>query len=131
MSVVEEHLDVLQNIEATIVYLYRERPDTTDYAVVRVLEALGECYVSEKLDRPPRPQPLSDSEGRLYEKLHAICEWRLGRAAIEPDGTTCVNTPTSPDELIQCLKKIIKSAAKWTKRGGRQGYLDFVDRFVP
>jgi hypothetical protein len=34
------------------------------------------------------------------------------------------------DEIIVCLKRIQKSVKTWSKRGGRRGYLSFVEQYV-
>jgi len=36
----------------------------------------------------------------------------------------------SLDEIIQCLKRILKSVEKWNKHEGIQGYLRFVSQYV-
>jgi hypothetical protein len=39
--------------------------------------------------------------------------------------------PTTAQEMVDCLKRIRKSIKKWTKWGGRKGYLTYVDEFFP
>jgi hypothetical protein len=39
--------------------------------------------------------------------------------------------PITLDEMIACLKRVRRSVKRWTKEGGRRGYLDFVDGFFP
>jgi len=34
------------------------------------------------------------------------------------------------DEILGCLRKIRKSVDRWNKRGGQQGYLQFVSNFI-
>lgn len=51
MSVEEEHLDVLQNIEAAIVSVYRDHPEMTDYDVDKAFSALIQTYRSEAVGR--------------------------------------------------------------------------------
>ena len=34
------------------------------------------------------------------------------------------------DEILACLKRLRTSVKRWTKDGGRQGYLTFVDEFI-
>jgi hypothetical protein len=31
---------------------------------------------------------------------------------------------------VACLRKLHKSVEFWTKQGGRQGYLQFIEKFV-
>jgi len=35
------------------------------------------------------------------------------------------------DEIIACIKRIRSSISLWTKQSGRQGYLTFIDPFLP
>ena len=32
--------------------------------------------------------------------------------------------------LVECLRKIQKSVPRWSQRGGRQGYLQFVSQYI-
>jgi len=62
-----------------------------------------------------------------------MCEWRLGREELvsQQDQSELINPdPISIDEIITCLQRIRKSIRLWTKQGGRQGYLEFVEPFV-
>ncbi len=36
--------------------------------------------------------------------------------------------PLTHDVILACIKRIRKSVEFWTKEGGRQGYLYFIDR---
>jgi hypothetical protein len=38
--------------------------------------------------------------------------------------------PITADEIVACLKRIRKSVQRWTKEGGRRGYLTFVEGYV-
>ena len=126
----DQYMDVLQNIETAISDTYRDRPDLTDYDVMRVLEALVDDYRGEKIGRPPRPVNLSDRERLLADTMRPMCEWRLGRGprAAEPDVPQ--PPPITPDEIILCLKRLLKSVKFWNKDGGRQGYLSFISQYV-
>jgi hypothetical protein len=132
MRVEEEYMDVLQNIESAITDAYRQHRDLSDYDVMRALESLVDAYSGEKVGRPPRNIRLSDRESRVLDGVRGMCEWRLGRA--EPP----VETPLKPgpepitvDEIILCLKRILKSVKMWNKEGGRQGYLNFIIPYLP
>lgn len=133
VRVEDEYLDVLQNIESGIVMTYRDNPDMSDYDVMRALEAVIDSYVAEKIGRAPKPLNLSDIERALVENVRTMCEWRLGRGPLGQfaDG----EQPPAPesktvDEIILCLKRILKSVKKWNKWRGRQGYLNFVIEYV-
>src|SRR5574341_2410273 len=119
----DEYLDVLQNIEMAIVSVYRENSDLTDYDVDKVLNLLWAEYRNEKTGRKT-PMPFLNPNARLvYDRVREMCEWRLGRTdMIGSDGAVAVKPKAiSVEELMDCLKRIRKSVALWTKEGGRQG----------
>jgi hypothetical protein len=127
----EQYLDVLQNIEFAIVSVYRENPDLLDYDVDKVLNLLWTEYRNEKQDKTvPAPQ-LGVNAQRVYARVKSMCEWRLGRQKLgaEKDGKPVEMDlkPLTRDEIMACLKRIRKSIELWTKQGGRQGYLYFID----
>lgn len=132
MSPIEdEHPDVLQNIEFAIVNTYRQHRELSDFAVKRVLEASLEVYAAEVAGRPPRNARLDELEQLLQEQVRQVCEWRLGRAPFgDGQGEVSEVKPIPIDEMIRCLKRIIKSVGRWNKVGGRQGYLNFIVQYV-
>lgn len=134
MRVEEQYYDVLQNIEFAIVSTYREHPDMTDYSVMRALEALIDAYGGEKIGRGPRDFRLSDLEQKLLDRMRGMCEWRLGRREIPVEDTPSASgpkpEPITVDEVILCLKRLLKSTQRWNKEGGMQGYLDFVEQYI-
>ena len=131
MRIEEEHEDVLQNIEFAVAALFKRNPDMTDYAVLRTYEALVEAYSAEVTGRATKPVEASGLEAELCRNVRAMCEWRLGRGEMpttQDDAPKCdpIDTPT----LVLCLKRLVKSVKKWTKHGGRQGYLNFMTPFL-
>jgi len=119
--------DVLQNIESAIVGVYRSDPTLVDYEADGGLESLISHYTAEQQGRPVRTAPSDPNRRRVFEAVREVCEWRLGRAELpgapRPE-------PRTPDEIVACLKRVRKSVQRWTKRGGRQGYLSFVSQYV-
>jgi hypothetical protein len=129
----DEHLDVLQNLEFAIVTTYKQRPEMTDYDVMRIMETLIDGYQAETIGRPPRYTPVTDMEIDLRDNLRRMCEWRLGRIQLVKDERMKELEKTDPktlDEIVACLKKLHNSARKWNKSGGRRGYLDFVVKYI-
>ncbi|MFZ2418309.1 MAG: hypothetical protein WAW22_07300, partial [Smithellaceae bacterium] len=127
MDLFEKYQDVLQNIEFAIVSIYRENLEMTDYAVMRSLEAIINHYSAEKTGKRPRNYSLDEIEKEIFRQVQSVCEWRLGRpSSFGMPGIT----PISLDEIIQCLKRILKSVEKWNKHEGIQGYLRFVSQYV-
>lgn len=35
------------------------------------------------------------------------------------------------EKIVACLKRIKSSVKLWTKKGGRQGYLNFIEQHIP
>jgi hypothetical protein len=131
MRIEEERQDVLQNIEFAVANLYRRNPELTDYAVLRTYEALVQAYSAEVTGRAAKPTEPSGLEAELLRDGTAVCEWRLGRRGLpstQGEAPTC--EPLDVPTLVLCLKRLVKSVQKWTKHGGRQGYLSFMTQFV-
>lgn len=131
MRIEEEHQDVLQNIEFAVANLYRRNPDMTDYAVQRTYEALVQSYSAEVTGRVVKPVSPEGVEAELLRNVRTVCEWRLGRGTmpVADDGAAECD-PIDVPTLVLCLKRLVKSVQKWTKHGGRQGYLRFMTQFV-
>lgn len=128
----EAFQDILQNIEFSIIQVYRADPTLTDYDVDRAIELLQRSYLGEAVGKT-RTLPTNPLSLQVYESVRTICEIRLGRAALSaPDrkhGRVKIQ-PVSLDVIIDCLKRIRKSTQMWTKEGGRQGYLRYIDQFL-
>lgn len=132
LSFEEQYLDVLQNIEMAIVSVYREHNDLLDYDVDRALEILWMEYRNDK-EGKTAPAPNLNANARLvYDRVKHICEWRLGRTMLTTGKKSIPLKlePISVDEIMDCLKRIRKSVGLWNKRGGRQGYLYFIDNNI-
>ncbi len=129
----QRYLDVLQNIEFGIVRVYQEHPEMSDWEVLAAVEALLRHYQNELRGgqmTAPILRPLSQE---VYESARAMCEWRLGRTQLQDRDGKPIVLPMSPltlDEIIACLRRIRKSINRWTREGGRQGYLHFVSQFI-
>lgn len=135
MKVEEQYVDVLQNIESGIVSTYRRFPELVDHDVARTLEAVMDSYKAEKIGRPPREFSLSQAERVLFDAVRRMCEWRLGRCPLVVDSSGVEEagvhpTPKTVDEILLCLKRLIKSVKTWNRQLGRQGYLNFIIQYV-
>ena len=129
----EQYADVLQNIESGIVATYREHPEMSDFEVMRVLDALVDGYRGEAIGRTFDDSMLPDLDRLCCDAVRRMCEWRLGRAGPvggPPSAADKNMEHVTVDEIVLCLKKILKSAKWWNKEGGRQGYLNFVIQYV-
>jgi len=130
MALEDTHLDVLQNIELAIVSVYRKQRGLRDLDVMRALDALIDVYRAEARGHSPKDISLPEPEGTVFQRVKDMCEFRLGRQV----AATRVQIPFEGDktasDILACLRKIRRSAERWNKRGGQQGYLQFVSEFV-
>ncbi|GER79670.1 MAG: hypothetical protein M5U11_14870 [Anaerolineales bacterium] len=95
----EEYLDVLQNIEWAILSVYRENPQLFDYDVDKALNALWMGYRSEQIGKAKPPPAFNELQDLLYERVRAICEWRLGRNPMQKEGEDGEVVDLSPEPL--------------------------------
>ena len=130
----EKYLDVLQNIEFGIARIYQEHPELTDWDALDAIEALIRHYTAEMRNRPHPPARLSELPKLVFKSVETMCEWRLGRTQpfAKEDGQPIELEiePKTVDEIIACLKRVRRSIRLWNRRGGRQGYLNFISEYV-
>jgi hypothetical protein len=127
--VVEEHQDVLQNVESVILSVHRTRRDLLDYDIEGALEALIADYTAEHRGKPPREHKLDGARADVYRVVRGVCEWRLGRGTFNGEYLEGEDRKT-PEIIAACLKKIQKSVRRWNSAGGRQGYLRLIAQYV-
>lgn len=128
MAFREEDIDILENIEAAIIAIYRHNPKMIDFTVMNAIEAAIRHYRAEEHGGGERKVELSDSEEEVYESLRAVCDWRLGLNTSA--GMPELDVTETPERMIYCLKTISASVKKAGKESDRQGYLKFVSRFI-
>lgn len=131
MSFEEEYQDVLQNIEFAIVSVYREDPELLDYDVEKVLNSLSRSY--RHGEAPPPPSQFSEQQKRVYAQVKQMCDFRLGHGELTTEEGEVLDfemKPLSSKEIVDCLRRIQKSVQRWTKQGGRQGYLTFISQYI-
>lgn len=119
---------MLQNIEAAVVQVWRQHGELTNYAVARAYEAALTLYKEEARQHTPKPVALTGLDAKVFEAVKGVCEWRLGRA---PSPEESKVSPISLEDMVACLSRLRKSVEHWTKQGGRQGYLKFINDFLP
>jgi len=127
MKWTDDKLDVLQNLEFSVVEIWRTHPDMSDHVAHRAYEAAFQCYRAEARGHVQKPSGLTGLDATVFAAVKAMCEFRLGRApGPGPAGVPAV----SLEEITDCLRELSKSVARHTKRGGRQGYLTFIDQYL-
>jgi hypothetical protein len=125
MGVEDQHLDVLQNIEFAIMQVYSSTPDLIDTEVLKAIEAVTRIYSAEAQGRSGSALTVRGISAEVAEQVKETCEMRLGRA-IDIDESI---EPKTLTDIVDCLKRIQSSIKFWTQKGGRQGYLNFVQNF--
>ena len=126
----KNNLDVLQNIEFGIIQVYRSDPSLIDFDAKDAIDALVRHYHAEEEQRTPPAMKLSERAERVFQSVQQMCEWRLGRSPSPGDPTEFeVGMPVS--DLVKALREIQKSIPRWSRQGGRKGYLDFVIQYLP
>ena len=123
-----KHLDVLQNIEFGIVEIYRADRSLLDVDASDAMDALVYHYRAVESQRTPTLRPLSEPAGRVFRSVQQMCEWRLGNAPGLGQVDVIQGIPVA--ELVTCLRTIQKSIPRWSRQGGRKGYLDFISQYV-
>jgi hypothetical protein len=130
MTIEDEYLDVLQNIEFAIVSVFREHNDLRDSNVMHSLDALIDLYRAESRGHKLKEYKLPEKETQVFEGVKSMCELRLGRGDLNAQIPDMFGEPKTIEDIIACLRKIRRSVERWNKRGGQQGYLRFVSQFI-
>jgi hypothetical protein len=134
LAIEHEYPDVLENIKFVIVDIYRQHGTLLDYDVEEALDALIADYRAESQQHTARPHRFTERPASVYREVQRVCEWRLGRNSLP------VTTGSGPgaelqalplDVILACLKRLKKSVQRWNSVGGRQGYLQYINQFIP
>lgn len=130
MKWAEAKLDVLQNLEFSGVQIWRANRAMSGYAAHHAYETAFQFYRAEMRGHAQKPHLLTGPEADAFDAVKAICEFQLGRSSgplLWPETVP----PVPLEKIVDCLRELSKSVARHTKVGGRQGYLNFIDRFLP
>jgi len=130
----ERYEDVLQNLEAGVMRVYRQHPEMTDYDVMDAFAALRRHYIREARQQEPATFNLTERAQQIFDAVQLMSELRLGRAQMTTDDDAPIKMgelALSVNEIIDCLKRLERSVQRWNKSGGRQGYLKYVAEFFP
>ncbi len=117
---VNEHLDLLQNIEGTIAGLYRTDPELEDWDVTEALSALIKQYNAKVRGRSFQRPRLSERAAELFDMISQILVVRQGVR----------EQPDPPADLLRAVKEVRSSVRRHSKIHGKCGYLDFIIGFT-
>ncbi len=108
------HSDILEPIELIIVQLFNKGAVKHDFEVIRVYDALIAHYRAITTNFSlPSPTFSTAQEASLYEILREF--------TLDNDSK----------KMLECLKVLKKSATRWNKERGSQGYLQFIADCFP
>jgi hypothetical protein len=126
----DEDLSVLQNLEFSVAQVWRAHPEMTDYAALRAYEAAFKVYRDQLRGHTAKPSTLTGLDAEVFEAVSAMCEIRLGRRAGPAEDLPGVG-PVTLEKLVGYLRELARSVERHTQISGRQGYLTFIDKFLP
>jgi len=112
MDVEEDYLDILQNIEFATMSVYRENPLLVDFDVEAAISALISLYHAQAQSHESRRPNLNERAQLVFERVEAMCEFRLGREELlstEMRKRGPRPEPVTLDVILACLKRIRKS----------------------
>ena len=112
---IDDYLDVMQNLEAGIVFAADCDERINDAEVMQALRALMVIYEAEEQGQTPVLLPLAEPVQAVVDQMQEVVRMRAEQAFAIP-------LPV----LLRCLYRILDSVTLWNKREGRRGYLDFV-----
>jgi hypothetical protein len=125
-------LPALQELEATVLAVWKAQPTMNDYTVGRAYEAAHQFYRARLRGHDPKPANVSGLDREAFHSVQKICEKLLATGAAPlkdmPGGNT---NPLSPEKLVEYLRELSRSVERHTKLGGHCGYLEFVRGFIP
>lgn len=117
MNIEDKHQDLLITIESPISGVYKKHPELKDKNVIKALDALITYYRYIRKGNEVHPNNLNELENLVYQVVMASIELR--------------SEFIDESELyLPAVRKIHKSAKRWSKRNGVRGYLDFIQNFV-
>jgi hypothetical protein len=77
MKIDDDNIDILQNLEFSVVQIWRAHPEMTDYTALRAYDAAFQIYRAELRGHIPKPPGLSGLDAEVFEAVKEMCEFRL------------------------------------------------------
>lgn len=130
----EQYNDVLRSMELALVRVYRQDDEMVDWLALTAVNGLIRTYTAEQRGRSTPNLTLKPPAQQAYTGLKIVCDGWLGRGPVIDEAGQMAEVgeqALTPDELIACLKRIRRSIEMWQKEGGRRGYFEFIDQFLP
>lgn len=122
MGVEDDFEGVLLELESAVISVYGANSKLLDKQVLMAIDVLYRYYERQKKGQKAFAPSLPGISGQVYSKVFNVCEtWvgnKEGADSVEYESITIT-------ELLRCLKRIQKSIKMWSKKDGKQGYLDY------
>jgi hypothetical protein len=132
MQLERDFEDFLQNVEATVIGVYRDNPELKDEDVLKAYDKLIAFYERKKKRLPEIPTSITGNAAQVLDAVKKVCEWRRKKDQNEhhdSDGLGDLGNDVPIAPLLRCLEKLRKSVDFWKKTGVR-AYLTHVSKFV-
>jgi len=117
------NIDILQNLEFTVVQMWKDDAELVDAEIGRAYEAAFQRYRAESRGHAPKPVSLAGRELALYEALVDMAESR--RSERQNPGS-----PEAAAVFMDCFRELGRSVERHGRTGGRRGYLEFIKQFL-
>jgi hypothetical protein len=132
MTLKDEDLPVLRELESTVVGTWSRHEQLNDYTAGRAYAAAFQHYRARLRNHPPKPPDLSGLDLETFNALQKACEQLLASGAAPLKGTSEGDLmPVTQERLVGYLRELARSVERHTKLGGRRGYLEFVRSYIP
>lgn len=112
-------------IELAVMRVFDEQPDLTDAQVDSVYEELSRRYRAEATAHEFKASDLDGIRAVLHNEVLPITELLVGRPANMASADTI-----SAEEMRLCLNRLRASIKRWSREGGRQGYLNYLTNYL-
>lgn len=136
MGLEDKFSDILQNIEAAIVMVYKTEPTMQDAQVDKALETLEGYYRALSKKREPKaPEGLDEISREVYDMIIKVLNIRMAQGGmkraseIQKRRFGALKETVFEDIFLACIRKVAKSV-KRHKIQGERGYLDFIINYV-
>ncbi|GGN31339.1 hypothetical protein GCM10010842_07190 [Deinococcus daejeonensis] len=121
MSMPADHLlPYLSAVELAVLGVYAAHPDLTDAMVDSAYEELMRRYRAEATNHPFTPGKLDGLRAEVHDAALRTLTLRLSQPGDHPDA----------EQLRLAVGRLRSSVRTWTRAGGRQGYLHFLEREI-
>ncbi len=129
MNIIQDYLDILQNIEKSILAVANANPEIADGDILLAFEKAVFKLSREKKRLPELPVLMPPKTKKVYDVLMEVVGFRLNRDSDEiVDSEFGYQIPYR--HMIPVLERLIKSVKMWTKKDGRKGFINFVSGYA-